>query len=422
MKKTNQTINLSESQRDKIRSIWEVFAWLDHCRWEAKESYNLINYAYDDLSPAEKILTHWLSYITDRQMRFRRIWEVGGYVFSTLVRTYTKEKDKKSSEILSSFLDEDKRDAKLRIPTSKHESELLKRIYGLKEDDPVQFKSRYGGTDLTCVLRTLTFLESFNRSIVEYISNVVNRCGRNLDQIAVSLHGLTYLQRRRIKNEDFCREMMDEIQKEACEWREDLKRNTEKVLESANMSFDRYQSKRLWCALRDYVKSPEFSVLFADALNNGLAAWWRDPQEGPRAQMHIVELPGDVWNNSEIISKLLLGLDDLPKTWKSPRIVRALHNTLKAKEDFPKSKYYPEQFDVTFDFVPRMCENRNCNFCFFGPHGVEHICNPKEGNWCSVALGTCGYHSMCEQEKCMIFKNQSKYKGYCDAPSIFGIN
>jgi len=99
MKKTNQTINLSESQRD-IRSIWEVFAWLDHCRWEAKESYNLINYAYDDLSPAEKILTHWLSYITDRQMRFRRIWEVGGYVFSTLVRTYTKEKDKKSSEIL----------------------------------------------------------------------------------------------------------------------------------------------------------------------------------------------------------------------------------------------------------------------------------------------------------------------------------
>jgi len=58
MKKTNQTINLSESQRDKIRNIWEVFAWLDHCRWEAKESYNLINYSHPDLSEAEKILTH----------------------------------------------------------------------------------------------------------------------------------------------------------------------------------------------------------------------------------------------------------------------------------------------------------------------------------------------------------------------------
>ena len=70
---------------EKLRSIFYVFSALDDIRWSEEANYNLINYCCDDLTPSEKLLTHWLCYVTDRQMPFERIWNVGGYVISHLV-------------------------------------------------------------------------------------------------------------------------------------------------------------------------------------------------------------------------------------------------------------------------------------------------------------------------------------------------
>ena len=80
------------SNKNAILSIWKIFAWLDKCRWGAIQNYNLICYARKDLTPSEKILTHWLCYITDRQMPYQRIWDLGGFVISELVYRYTREK------------------------------------------------------------------------------------------------------------------------------------------------------------------------------------------------------------------------------------------------------------------------------------------------------------------------------------------
>ncbi len=73
-----------------IVAILDVFSALDDVRWKNPLNYNLINYCTEDLSADEKLLTHWLCYIMDRQMPFQRIWDIGGYVVSHLVRVYTR--------------------------------------------------------------------------------------------------------------------------------------------------------------------------------------------------------------------------------------------------------------------------------------------------------------------------------------------
>ncbi len=74
----------------EVKAILKAFACLDEIRWSNSPNYNLINYCSDDLTADEKLLTHWLSYITDRQMPFMRVWEIGGYVLSHLVRAFER--------------------------------------------------------------------------------------------------------------------------------------------------------------------------------------------------------------------------------------------------------------------------------------------------------------------------------------------
>lgn len=75
---------------ERIALILRAFACLDDIRWKNRPNYNLINYCSDDLTADEKLLTHWLSYITDRQMPFMRVWEIGGNVISHLVRAFER--------------------------------------------------------------------------------------------------------------------------------------------------------------------------------------------------------------------------------------------------------------------------------------------------------------------------------------------
>jgi len=89
------------------------------------------------------------------------------------------------------------------------------------------------------------------------------------------------------------------------------------------------------------------------------------------------------------------------------------------REYFEKNKSnlincYPEQFDITFDFVPRMCAKRLCRVCPFGENGVDSICLPSQDRFCPVALVSCGYLIKCvgRQEDCIVGKGIGK--GLCN--------
>ena len=86
-----------------------------------------------------------------------------------------------------------------------------------------------------------------------------------------------------------------------------------------------------------------------------------------------------------------------------------LYDQLEGNKDL--DDFYPEQFDITFDFVPRMCDKILCNVCPFGKDGVEHTCIPTKDKYCPVALFSCGYTAICSEENCILKDGSSK--GIC---------
>lgn len=153
----------------------------------------------------------------------------------------------------------------------------------------------------------------------------------------------------------------------------------------------------MWCCIRDYKKGPH-SKIFEHAVKEASTAdaealikiWNNLP-------MNKIELPGDVWNNNPIFREKLftnvLKTDDIPKTWGMPEIIRDIYEQL--AEDNEINDFYPEQFDITFDFVPRMCSKKLCSVCIFGGNGAEKICISTSDKYCPVALISCGYMIMC---------------------------
>ena len=171
----------------------------------------------------------------------------------------------------------------------------------------------------------------------------------------------------------------------------------------------------MWCCVRDYKKGLYYEI-FIEAIKevvddkkyaNELIEIWKS------LPMDQIELPGDVWNNNPLFKNNLfadvLDLKTIPKTWKMPQIVRDIYNQLKDYGEI--EDFYPEQFDITFDFVPRMCSKKLCDVCLFGKNGVDKICIPTKDKYCPVALLSCGYIIECEGENCIIKKGISK--GIC---------
>ena len=71
----------------------------------------------------------------------------------------------------------------------------------------------------------------------------------------------------------------------------------------------------------------------------------------------------------------------------------------------------PEQFDITFDFVPRMCTQSNCSLCPYGKEiglgqDLSKICIKDSSKYCPVVLVCCGYKKMCDPNNCTLIDAQ----------------
>ena len=369
------------NDRDKLIKIFKTISWLDSKRWGEDKNYNFINFAYDDLTNSEKILTHWICYITDRKMPFEIVWDKGGYVFSELVCEYSRRENLTVQEILGRHY-EKYQDGKHRFKS---------------QNNNITFASRYISYDYQSIKQTLEVLNKYDRNIIRYIVSIMRRYKDNREDIllrvACALHLLTYKKanpNRIIDGQEFENKL-----------REFKKTSTK-------------EKKRLWCCIRDYKKGfyhTVFTNAVRDIVNNNAEAeelirvWDSLP-------MDQIELPGDVWNNSPVFRNNLfaevIDMNSIPKTWGMPYIIRNLYKQLKDEKEKGIEDFYPEQFDVTFDFVPRMCNKKLCEVCLFGKNGVEHICIPTEDKYCPVVLFSCGYIARCQQKNCIIRKGISK--------------
>lgn len=386
----------------RLRRVLETFSVLDDIRWEDPRNYAPLNYCCEDLLPHEQLLTHWLCYIADRQTPFRRIWDVGAYVLSDLVLTYTRSPEREVREILSAYTKQGE-DGRLRLECDRRDSNEVLQRYNIG-GPTVPFASRYMPEDLVLIYRTLGILDiTADRSLARFIADAAGRGENQRDsirRIAAALDELTYVGGGTVS----AREVDGAMDK--------VGESLRSFVLAAGTTTRLSGRKRLWCSLRDYLKSPEFNPVLVQALKAaGFAEatqWERDSRSLQEA-LSGLELPGDVWNNSPVFRRGLFSpyLRDEPTSWDMPRAIRYVYELLKARGGL---RFYPEQLDVSFDFVPRMCEQQNCDLCLFGA-GIGDMCHQQPGRLCTVVLASCGYRHPCEPEGCLLSENA--VEGYC---------
>jgi len=232
----------------KMKSILQVFSKLDEIRWKDASNYNLINYYRGDTTFDERLLTHWLCYITDRQMRFQRIWDIGGYVVSHLVHNYTHKRQQSVCKILISYIRTEKEKMRLVCPVEEENSRLM--LYDITGDE-ASFASRYMPEDLALMYRTLEILSKLSeRSFCRFLSSAIDEEKEQIQAVketAAALDQLTYSSAGAVPFAGF-KGKIKEIEKEIACFQLEL--GTDEEL---------FSRKRLWCALRDYLKSPELN-------------------------------------------------------------------------------------------------------------------------------------------------------------------
>ena len=268
------------------------------------------------------------------------------------------------------------------------------------------FASRFFPSDYQAILRTFLILEKFDFSFYKYIERIINLTENHENKIKLLLFGLyilTYKDIEQIKYKDI--DNFDNLKNNLDEEINidiQLLDNSNKFLNSFKKFKKKeiYEQKRAWCALRDLLKFPNYNKSFIPFLKkNGF--------NSKDINLAELELPGDVWNNNSIYRDCILKGIDWANDNKKPfnRLLREIY----VKEEIEKEKGYPEQFDITFDFVPRMCEKNNCSICIYGKvknngkeKEFEKTCINDTNKYCPVALSNCGYKIKCKGENCDI--------------------
>jgi len=411
-----------------LNRIFKIMSFYDRARWNSRTNYNLLNVFNENISNDSKLLTHWLCYITDRQMDYKRIWDIGGFIFSELVDTIKNNNNDYYNYLnpqneLSFFRLEENGKYVFKSHSQVNNNQILL-SYGFNHNQQVTFISRYYSSDYLSILYTFDILQYFNYSLTQYILQQLNIQIHHNDYIKrllFSLYLLTYYKIGQPNNVDL-QNFEHNIQ--------NARIRTEEVLGILNdhNEFNNnyniflrnktiYKQKRAWCSLRDFLKSH----LYREYFKQSLREYFEQSLQNANANQQIInnlfnnlfkenslqqlELPGDVWNDNPIFRNCILQNTDYINSNKKLNII--------LREYFENHRNelngcYPEQFDITFDFVPRMCKNNNCDICPIGfirninGNDFMRTCVQNNNLYCTVALINCNYKINCNVNGCSL--------------------
>ena len=402
---------------NNLEKIFRIVSFYDNCRWSDAKNYNSINFYKEGLDDDTKLLTHWLCYITDRQMDFERIWDVGGFVFSELAEKYKNIADNDNiliPKMSNSFIREDEDDERIKkikysfIGLSRPNNIIVEKYSNVYENNnSVVFKSRYLPSDYYNILYTFDLLNKYERSLSYFIAQAYRANKKDkehlIHKILFSLYLLTYYYEKNGQPN------YEDILNDNISVGERTKRvieilNTDEIFENEFNTFLKtkiFQQKRAWCSLRDFLKSPEYGGYFRNTISKYLSED-EIKELTSETMLHQLELPGDVWNNNSIFRKCVLKRTDYEDSTDGFNVLLRKFYNSNPKSDM---KAYPEQFDITFDFVPRMCNKGNCDICpigFISGKGgsFEMTCIDNNSKYCPVVLVGCGYFKRCIGHQC----------------------
>lgn len=425
-------------EKEEIKIVQEdlpIIGFLDEARWSKEKNYGnmLLSKEMEKANIADEMLIHWLSYIEDRQTDYRKVWKIGTFAFSKIVEKYKRFGTK---AVLENFEGKNKK-LKIQIDESETKNKELiefeKNFLKEKEKTYLCYSLRYKETDYESIERTLKILEKFaNKNLIEYLATAINtymgkirkkeenRLGNNIEEefvnvMAYALYYLTYQIGKKVEK------VKEIIKNKKCDF-------YEKIFKENKFEQNRFKCKRLWCALRDYLKSKQFKEQFQNELLERITYNKSQIQEilkkdNNKRLLNYLELPGDVWNNNFKFRNCIIVKEnntyiENKKEIPLNKLLREIYN--KEKNNKKEScNWYPEQFDITFNLASRMCKNDNCEICPLAIYKNENqkekikerirgICNYKTNKFvdrlCPIALILCDYKLKCKGENCEIYK------------------
>jgi len=401
-----------------IRKYFQIANFIDKVRWERDKSNQGfdndlgINFYQKNLSNEVMLLTHWFCYITNRRMDYKRIWYIGGYVFSEMADkiNFTNFNLLLNPNKNQSFVVVDDKNKNLKYTFKSfsllNEDNLLVKNYNFPINGNVLFKSMYLPSDFKSIIYTYMLLESLDYTFGFYLKQSYEKSisdnSINLARVAFFYYLLSFYDIGQPDSKD----IMD-----FSNFIKECKKRTKKVrhiLMDNELFEDEFEifvenkikgKKRIWCILRDHLKWPELNDIFLDILkNNGFSQFSLINTIDTISQL---ELPGDVWNNKPIFWKCLL------EDTKYSKYLESENFSIILREIYKKEKIkigYPEQFDFTFSFINRMCEENNCDICLFNEllskkTNFKKLCVNNHDKYCPVLMTYCGYLTNC-QENC----------------------
>ncbi|MGD0350556.1 MAG: hypothetical protein ABSB84_09620 [Verrucomicrobiota bacterium] len=257
----------------KLKDILRIFSALDDARWSIAGNYNLINYCEDDLSPDEKLLTHWLCYTTDRQTAFQRVWDVGGYVISHLVREFTRHRETPVHAVLKDYLksSEPEKDLWLECHLVQANQQANQRLRFYESDsDLVKFTSRFMPADALSIYRTLVILDYLaERSFTRLIYLIVHNEPKQeiaVRKLAASLHFLTYTDIGIVKTETV-QSQMDGLETNLEKKLNAFRRDTETFVADLNSTFKPHKKSVSGVRFATISKAPSSTNTLSMRLN-----------------------------------------------------------------------------------------------------------------------------------------------------------
>lgn len=382
----------NETCEKTLIEIFKVISWLDDKRWNPVERLDVFPNIFvekvikaKELQPTQKILIHWLIYITNRGKQADVLWEKNTPKIKELVVRYFADglSEKEVKELCE-----------------KHE----------KENKIGAFPA-----DLESIKRTLILLLEYDKDIIGFITKKLSQWEKKYPEkfcarIAFSLYLLSYKgvgslaksKERRRQNQDGLNKEMEDVK--------DTLSDNDKFEKQFERWYGQRWHKRTWAALRDYKKSISLKDIFINGMTDqtNKKIWGED-------FTRQLELPGDLWNARFFENCIRPIAEEMgTRGTKAPKVVRNLWEKIRSK--CPES--YPEQFDISFEFTPRMCNKKLCAICPFGSNGAKLICIPTKDKYCPVALSSCGYVAKCtgNQKKCIV--KEGIGKGTCKGRHI----
>jgi len=421
-----------------IQKIFEITDFIDYSRWNFHDkNYNLINYYKKGLSHNTKLLTHWISYITDRQMPFKKIWDVGGFIFSNLIdelenssadnlnldsylkpngdSSFFMSREKYARHNTSLVLKESDAAKYVFVARNTSQKNNILKFYNFVDYVRPYFASRFYPSDYYSILSTLYILKDFNFQLTDYIAHNFTITNDNIIKVILfKLYLLTYFDIGQKKNDNIIN--YPELKKKALKRRKNVYEiiNNPELFEKNLKIFsktDIFKQKRAWCSLRDYLKS-SFKEHFKAGLNKSNKKVYdllfvnREVRTG---LLKDLELPGDVWNSNSVFRKCLFG-DSEKKINNTPKYIRDIYENSNIKVG------YPEQFDITFDFVPRMCDTQdNCVLCPYGllngkATDFDKLCVQDKSMYCPILYVACNYKVQCNPDTCKLLEIKETQK------------